>query len=88
MNIVIAIVTVIINKKVNNNKLKSFAFVVYPQVVKYDKTGHYNVHHDAQPIASHSHLKCCHQNVTKTPACRLCRSADIQYNLICLLFVS
>lgn len=35
------------------------------------------MHHDAQPIASHSHLKCCHQNVTKLPACRLCRSADI-----------
>lgn len=49
--------------------------MIHPQVVKYDPTGHYNVHHDAQPIASHSHLKCCHQNVTKLPACRLCRLA-------------
>lgn len=51
------------------------------QVVKYDPTGHYNVHHDAQPIASHSHLKCCHQNVTKLPACRLCRYITILYYL-------
>ena len=43
------------------------------QVVKYDEYGHYNVHHDGQPIASHSHLNCCHLNVTKVPSCRLCR---------------
>ena len=45
------------------------------QVVKYDEYGHYNVHHDGQPIASHSHLNCCHLNVTKVPSCRLCRWA-------------
>ncbi|CAH3023349.1 unnamed protein product [Porites evermanni] len=48
------------------------------QVVKYDEYGHYNVHHDGQPIASHSHLNCCHLNVTKVPSCRLCSKYNIQ----------
>lgn len=51
------------------------------QVVRYDKYGHYNVHHDAQPIASHSHLNCCHLNVTKVPSCRLCRFITLLYYL-------
>ena len=56
--------------KVNTYRTK---FGLNLQVVKYDENGHYNVHHDAQPVATHSHLKCCHLNVTKIPACRLCR---------------
>lgn len=51
------------------------------QVVRYGAFGHYNVHHDAQPIESHSHLKCCHLNVTKVPSCRLCRYITLLYYL-------